>query len=142
MLVFNKLSHIVKNMLKRKPKMGASSSSSRQRGRGGKENSMTPNGEKGSVRISGITVTPRALSRITLFFTVSSAQTITNSTNETLQYRENRDRRRQMSTTLRCSRQSQNYYATLSDFIRVRILKALLRQSFNVVASTFKICAI
>jgi len=27
-LVFNKLSHIVKNMLKRKPKMGASSSSS------------------------------------------------------------------------------------------------------------------
>lgn len=33
-LVFNKLSHIVKNMLKRKPKMGASSSSSGQRGKG------------------------------------------------------------------------------------------------------------
>lgn len=52
------------------------------------------------VRISGIaprTTTPRAPTRITLFFIASAAQTITNSTNEPLQYRGSRDRRRQPS---------------------------------------------
>lgn len=41
--------------------------------------------DKRGARISGITVTPRAPSRITLFFTPSAVQTITNSTNEALQ---------------------------------------------------------
>lgn len=44
----------------------------------------THNDERGA-RISGITVTPRAPSSITLFFTPSAVQTITNSTNEALQ---------------------------------------------------------
>lgn len=90
-----------------------------QRGR----DSMTPNNGKGGVRINGIIVTPRALSRITLFFTVSSAQTITNSTNETLQYRGSCKHHRQMSAALRCSRQSQNH-VKLSD-IQIHILKDL-----------------
>lgn len=87
---------------------------------------MTPNGGKG-VRISGITMTPRALSRITLFFTVSSAQTITNSTNETLQYHGNRNSRRQMSARHSDVRDQSQNIATLSD-IRVCISKAPLRQ--------------
>jgi len=82
------------------------------------------------VRISGITVTPRALSRITLFFTVSTAQTITNSTNEALQYRESRNRsRRQLSAALRCSRQSsRNDYAMLFN-AELLVLQELLLSS-------------
>lgn len=98
--------------LKGNQKWGQVAQPRRQRGI-----SMTTKEEARGVRINGITMTPRALSlsRITLFFTVSTAQTITNSTNEALQYRESRNRsRRQLSAALRCSRQSsRNDYAML-----------------------------
>lgn len=95
--------------------------------------------EARGVRISGITVTPRALSRITLFFTVSTAQTITNSTNEALQYRESRNRsRRQLSATLRCSRQSsRNDYATLFN-AQLLVLRKLRLLSSDLFISTLQ----